>query len=312
MISTLLTILPVFALIFIGWCVRRRGLLGPHATGELNRFVVYLALPALLFDIVSRARLSEIWQPGFIATFGLSCFLLFALTLAFRWWRSKHLADSAIDALGAAYANTGFLGFPLALAVFGPEAMAPTLIATILTVCAIFAVAIVAIEVGLQKEQRLGRLAWKTSGSLARNPLLLAPLLGAVFPIFELPVPAAIGSLAKLLGGAASPCALVGLGLFLAEKRQVESHQCGPATVLIACKLLVQPLAAWWLATQVFRLPGTLPQQAVLLAALPTGTGPFMLAEFYHRHAAMTSRIIIVSTALSVMTLAIYITYGIR
>jgi malonate transporter and related proteins len=55
--------------------------LGDHATTELNRFVVYLALPALLFDIIAKARWSDIWQPAFIATFGLGVAVVFVAAL---------------------------------------------------------------------------------------------------------------------------------------------------------------------------------------------------------------------------------------
>jgi predicted permease len=57
----MLIVLPIFALIGAGWIARRSGVLGPHATGEINRFVVWLALPALLFDIVAKARWSD-WR----------------------------------------------------------------------------------------------------------------------------------------------------------------------------------------------------------------------------------------------------------
>lgn len=308
MLSTLLIVLPVFALIFVGWVARRFHLLGPHAAREINRFVVYLALPALLFDIVSRARLAEIWQPAFMATFGLGCLLVFVLTFFLRSKGGRSLPDAAIDALGASYANTGFMGFPLALAVFGPAALAPTLIAAILTVCVLFAVAIIVIEVGLQTEKRLAPLCWKVGKSLLRNPLLVAPTLGAVFPVTELAVPEVLGGFVKLLGAAASPCALVALGLFLAEKRDAPRSEGAAAGMLIACKLLLHPLAVWLLATHVFSLSTALTQQVVLLAALPTGTGPFMLAEFYRREASMTSKMIVGSTALSVLTITALIT----
>lgn len=310
MLSTFLIVFPVFALILTGWVVRKLGVMGPHAAGELNRFVVHLALPALLFDIVARARLSEIWQPGFIASFGSSCVLVFAVALFIRWRKSRHLADAAIDALGSSYANTGYIGFPLALAVFGSGGLAPTLIASIITVCAIFAVAIVLIEIGLQEERRPGRLFGKLGRSLVKNPLLVAPVLGAVFPMAGLQMPVPLGSFLKLLGGAASPCVLVGLGLFLAEKRNSPDKELSAVGTLVGLKLLLQPAAAWVMATQVFRLPPSLSQPAVLLAALPIGTGPFMLAEFYRREAGVTSKAIIGSTLLSLVTITIYLSFG--
>jgi malonate transporter and related proteins len=307
MLSTLTTVLPIFALIFAGWLVRRLGVLGPHATTELNRFVVYLALPALLFDVIAHAQWTDVWQPGFIAAFAIGVALVFALTIAVRLRRPRHLADAAIDGLNAGYGNTGFVGFPLALVALGREALAPTLIATIITVCILFAVAIVLIETGLQTEKRRRHLFIKVGSSLLRNPLLVAPVLGAVVPLAGLSVPVPAESFLKLLGGAASPCALIALGLFLAAKREATERDIGSAALLIGFKLVLQPAVTWIMATAVFGLSPLLTHVAVLLAALPTGTGPFMLAEFYQREADITSNVILVSTAASVLTLSGYL-----
>jgi malonate transporter and related proteins len=307
MISTLIVVLPIFALIFAGWLARRIGVLGPHATTELNRFVVYLALPALLFDIVAHARWVDVWQPGFIAAFGLSGALIFGVTVALRLRRPRHLADAAIDGLNAGYANTGFIGFPLALVVLGRQAMAPTMIATIITVCAIFAVAIVLIEIGLQTEKRRTHLAMTVGRSLLRNPLLVAPALGTLIPLAGLDIPAPVESFLKLLGGAASPCALVALGLLLAAERTATDRDVGSTVLLVGFKLVLQPTVAWRLASDVFGLSPLLTHAAVLLAALPTGTGPFMLAEFYGREAAVTSNVVLVSTVASILTVSGYL-----
>jgi malonate transporter len=307
MFSTLTIVLPIFALILAGWLTRRLGVFGAQATSEISRFVIYLALPALLFDIVAGAHWSQIWQPGFIAAFGLGCLLTFAAALLIRL-RARPLADAAIDGLNAGYANVGFIGFPLALAAIGRSALAPTLVATIVTVCGVFAFAIVLIEIGLGGESRSGaRLARKVAVSLLKNPLLVAPVLGALVPLSGQAVPASVETFLKLLGGAASPCALVGLGLFLAEKRPSGARTVGPTALLVAFKLLLQPGLTWVLAALVFRLPPLLTHTAVLLAALPTGTGPFMLAELYGREADVTSDVILVSTVLSLATVTGYL-----
>ncbi len=307
MFATLTVVLPIFALIFAGWLARRVGVLGAQATSELNRFVVYLALPALLFDIVAHANWATIWQPGFVAAFGLGSALIFGLTLAVRLRSPRHLADAAIDGLNAGYANTGFIGFPLALVALGREAMAPTLVATIITACLLFAVAIVLIETGLQNETRKRRLALKVGGVLLRNPLLIAPVLGAAIPLSGLSVPAPAETFLKLLGGAASPCALVALGLFLADKRESGERDLKSAGLLVGLKLLAQPALTWALAVKVFSLNPLLTHTAVLLAALPTGTGPFMLAEFYRREAGITSRVVLTSTVASLLTISGYL-----
>jgi predicted permease len=75
----------------------------------------------------------------------------------------------------------------------------------------------------------------------------------------------------------------------------------------VGLKLVVQPVVTWVLATAVFGLPPSLTHAAVLLAALPTGTGPFMLAELYQREAGLTSGVLLISTVASVLTISGYL-----
>ena len=308
MLTNLLIVLPIFALILTGFIARRTGALGPNATREVNRLVVYLALPALLFDIMANARLEQIWQPGFILAFTSGCAIIFCATL---WWRmagGRHLADAAIDSLNASYANTGFVGFPLVISIVGDNGMAPTLIATIVTVCVLFAVAIVLIEGGLQSETRRRDIARKTFLSLARNPLLIAPVLGALFMVSGAALPAPVDAFLKLLGGAASPCALIALGLFLAgSKAGAATERVATAGILVGLKLIAQPLVTWIVAGPLLKLPPVAVHTCVLLAALPTGTGPFMLAEFYGREPSLTGRVVLASTVLSIGTISAYL-----
>ena len=309
MVSTLEILLPVFGLIFAGFACRRRDLLGPTAASELNRFVVWLALPALLFDTMAHATWHQLDQPAFVATFSLSCAGIFVVILAARLLSGRPLADASIDAIAGSYPNTGYIGFPLCLIAFGPSSLTPTTIATILVACVLFAIAIVLIEVGLQTERAPHRLAFKVVRALARNPLIVSPIVGVLVASAHVTLPPSAETFLKLLSGAASPCALVSLGLFLAEKRPAASNGSGTSLLLTGTKLLLQPALTWWHAARVFSLPATLVDMAVVLAALPTGTGPFMLAEFYRREAHITSRTILLSTLGSLVTLSLLLFY---
>jgi len=303
MLSTLSVVLPIFIVIGLGYGARRLALLGPGAVTELNRFVVYLALPTLLFDVTAHAPMAEIAHPGFVASFGLSCAIIFGGTLAIRRRQGRPLADAGLDALNASYANTGFIGFPLGLLVIGPSSLPPVTAATVLTVCGLFSAAIVAIEAGLAAGSAR-TVAGRVARSLIRNPLVIAPFAGAHFATTGLALPVGIETFLKLLGAAASPCALVALGLFLARDR-TPGESIGPAAALVGLKLVVHPLIAFALARWVFGLDESLTRIAVLMAALPTGTGPFMLAEFYHRDGRVTSQVILGSTIASVFTVSL-------
>jgi predicted permease len=307
MLSIFSVILPIFALVLTGYLSRRMDAIGPTAVSEINRFVAYLALPALLFDVMAHASWSELYQPAFIAAFGLGCGIVFYATVALRLVTGSPLADASIESLNASYANSAYMGFPLCLIVFGRDSLVPVTIASIITVCVLFASAIVLIETGLQTGQRLHHVIGKVTRAVLRNPLIVAPALGTLYAATGLALPQSAETFLKLLGAAASPCALVVLGLFLAEPRVVAPADRRTSAMLTLAKLILQPAVTWVLAFKVFTMPPVLGTMAVLIAALPTGTGPFMLAELYRRPAIVTASTILFSTIGSILTLALFL-----
>lgn len=304
MLSLLAIVAPIFALILCGFIARRGGSIGAAAVSEINKFVVYLALPALLFDVMAHASWQQLYQPGFVLAFGLSCGIVFYASVAISLLLRRPLADGGIDGLLGSYANTAYMGFPLFLMVYGPDSLVPVTIASIITVCVLFASAIVLIEIGSHREPHPLLLARKVGGALIRNPLLVAPVAGALYNATGLPLPQGAETFLKLLGGAASPAALVVIGLFLAGPRPVTRAETAAAVALSAVKLLLHPALTFAIAT-LLGVPTQLAVMATLLAALPTGTGPFMLAELYRRPAAITSAVILISTLAALITLPI-------
>jgi predicted permease len=308
-------VLPLFALILAGYVCGWRGLFGAGATDALNLFVVWLALPALLFQALAEAHWSELARPEFVAAVALGMLATFVPWVVLARRRGKPLPDASIEALAASYPNTGFMGIPLCLAVFGRAGLQPAIIATILTACLLFGLSLALIEIGLSAARGGATLLSgfaKAAATLARNPLLVAPALGALFAIAHIPRPAPLTRFLSLLGGAASPCALVTIGLFLAQNRGIADdaragaqRRARPDVVIlaiVALKMLVQPLVTGVLVFAVFDLPRPWSIAALLLSALPIGTGPFMLAKLYDREAAVTSRAILLSTVVSLVT----------
>jgi malonate transporter len=304
MLTSLSVVCPVFAVIVAGFACGRLGLLGPTASSELNRFVVYLGLPALLFQVMAEANWTALWQPGFIASFAIGVFVIFGGTLIYRVARGHHLTDASIDGLNAGYANVGYIGFPLCELIFGRQSLALVTIAAIMTVCVLFTVAIIFVEIGLQTERRVHRLFAKIAKALIRNPLLVAPLLGAVWSTFHTPVPDAARAVLHMVGNAASPCALVSLGLFLAAEHRGSRSSRPVAITLTALKLVIQPAIVAICAYGIFKLQPVPAAIVVLLSALPTGTGPFMIAELYKREAVVTSGTILFTTMASVISIS--------
>ncbi len=306
--NTLLgVVLPVFSLVGAGWIARRLAFIGPAGAHELNRFVLYLGMPALLFQIMAKASWHDLYQPGFVAVFGLGCGAIYAATLLARRMTGQSLADASLDGLNAGYANVGFIGFPLCLAAYGPSALPTVTIAAILTVCILFGVAVMAVEIGENQGGTAMTAFYKVSRSLAKNPMLLAPALGVLYAALAPPLPQGLDRFLTLLGGAASPCALVSLGLFIAEPRPRPNWR--PLSAMVALKLLAQPLVTWLLAHYVFNLSPSLTGVAVVLAALPTGTGPYMLAAMYKRDPSLVAGSVLISTVTSIFSVAMLVSF---
>ncbi len=295
------TLTPIFGLILLGFILRKTHRLGESAASELNRLVVWLCLPALLFNLTAKAQLADIWHSGFVLTFTLATLATFVITLLWRSRRGAPLSAASLEALGASYANTGYVGIPLCLFVLGDNGLAPALIATLVVVSLLFAIAVICVEVSLQKGRGIGQAMLKVGIALLKNPLVISPLIGIAWNLLNLDVPAVAGALLTLLGDATVPCALISLGAFLAHKQPGNTRCAG---TLVGIKLIAHPLLTWLLATYVFALPPLWASAAVLLSALPTGTGPYMLAEFYQQDAAVVSRTILLTPRGSVLTLS--------
>lgn len=298
-------VLPLFGLILLGYVAAKRRILGHEAVDVLNRFVVWLALPALLFQAMAQATPEQLNQPGYIAAMFAAIVIVFLISWIWGRGRKRRLADISIEGLCASYANTGYMGIPLCVILLGEASLPLVVINILLTACVLFAFSIVLIEIDRNGSGNLRRTTANVGLSLARNPLVMAPVAGAVVAASQIPVPSFVFQFTGLLSAAASPCALITIGLFLAQSQPAGNTRLINRIVFL--KLLLHPLITFILVRWVFDMPPMWATTAILLAALPIGTGPFMLAKLYDLEPAMSSRAILLSTVLSVVTLSILV-----
>lgn len=299
-------VLPIFLIIFLGYLSRASGKLGEHAASELNKAVVWIFLPALLFKICATSHISEVWNTGFVISYVLGCILVFFAILFWRLAQKHHLVVASIDGLSAAYANTGYIGIPLCVLIFGEFGLKPAMIATLVVVVAVFAVAVTFIEFALQKTGNVVQTITHVFWALLKNPIVIAPILGFMWAATGYQIATPLMHLLDMLAIETSPCALISLGLFLAKKQT--SVQTRSFIPLVVTKLIVQPLITAFFAIVVFKLPTAWAHSAIILSALPTGTGPYMLAELYKTDAKTISQSILWSTILSIISLSVLLT----
>jgi len=296
--------IPVFALIGLGYLCGARRIMGPAAVEALNLFVMYLALPALIFRSVADTPFGTLANGHYLLAFGGGVLVAFAVSFVIDRVRRRDLTTTSIQALASSYPNAGFMGVPLAVAVIGEESLPPIAVSAVITVCVLMAASIIVIEFDRPDQVPPAILLRGVFGSLAKNPLLVAPVIGAAWSLLARgqALPGAVDTTLSMLGAASSPCALVTIGLFLSHQRG--GGDARTVARIIGLKLLVQPAVTAFLVLAVFPTTTVWAHTAILLSALPVGTGPFMLAKLYERDAAVASQVILLSTMLSLVTVS--------
>ena len=304
-------VLPVFAIMGCGYAVGRAGLLGEQASGALNAFVFYVALPALFFGTMAQLELSQVFHWPFILAFGgglIGTFGLALLVAAFVF--PGRLAILTLHGAAAIFSNTGYMGVPLLLIAYGPAGLPAGIISTVITGVVVMAVATVLIELDGNGDEAVGQLAKNAFAAVIKSPLLLSALAGILWAWSDVPLPAPIVRFCDLMGSTAGPCALFAMGLFMVGKSLTAGI--GEVGWLSLLKLLVMPAVTYWLAFHVMEMETLWAQSAVIQAALPTGALVFVLAHRYGLYIQRATAAIVISTLLSIGTLsALFIYFGV-
>lgn len=296
---------PVFAIMACGWIAGRIGLLGDLASEALNRFVYFVALPPLMFGATAKVPLAEILHGPYLAAYGGGALItfLFAFAVARKVFPDR-FACLSLHGLSAIYSNTGYMGIPLLLSAFGQAGAPPAIVASIINASLVLGIATVMIETDLGRDsgKKPGRIARDVAVATAKNPLVIAPLAGIVVSVLGLPIPKAFDTFCTLVGGAASPCALFAIGLFLVGKPiKGDLKEVGWLCVL---KLLLQPAITYVIAFKLLAMDPVWAKSAVIMAALPIGTTLSVLGQKYGVYVQRSTAAVLISTVLSVATVS--------
>ncbi len=295
-------IAPLCGIVLVGFLAGYFRLLSSDGSAHLSRFVFNIALPALVFEKLRNIPVVEFFDWQFIGALGggMLAVMLLSFTVA-RIVFSHDLTAMALHGLTAMFSSTAYIGLPLILIVFGDTALAPGIIGAVITGIVFMPIAIFIAEFDRGKGQ--GRLSFRPLSAALTKPVIIATALGLVFSGLELDAPKAVVQICELLGKAFVPCALFAAGLFVSDGvSRMFSAEIG---WLLLAKLVLHPLITWVLAFHVFQLEGPLPVIAVLQAALPAGVPVFVMAQQYAVFEQRSNTVIVLSTAISMVTLPV-------
>jgi hypothetical protein len=304
-LDVLLITFPFFALVLCGYLAARGGVLPQPAIPGLNAFVLFFALPCMLYRFGAQTPIAQLLDPAVAGVYSLCAVLMVAgAVLATRGARTNW-NDAAFGALVAAFPNTGFMGVPLLVALLGAQAAGPAIVSIMidLLVTSSLCIALSRLDsAGLHGVEVAAQNALK---GVARNPMPWAIALGALASALEFVLPKPIMDTVGMLADAASPVALFTIGAVLARS-QMNSTKAVPLKSYVPValiKLVVHPLLVGGVGLAAMALG--LPLQRftltvlVLLAALPSASNVAMLAEHFGADNGRIARIILLSTVLA-------------
>ena len=301
-------VIPVFGLILTGYLAGRFEVLGADSAAALTRFVYYFAFPAALFVFSARAPIDRTFNWPFIGAFvaGSGLTLLIAL-IAGRLCFGHDLATLSVVGFTAIFGNVIAMGLPLLLTAYGPDAALPPIVVALVFSVLFISSVIAVLEATRASGPSTLRVASQVAGTLLRNPVVIAPVLGIFYSLTGQPLPKAVGNYLDLMAAAVGPAALFAVGLSLVGRKLVGNI--GEVIWLSVLKAVVNPVLTFVLVTYAFVMEPLWAQAAVILSAMPVGTNPYVIAQQYNVHVKTVSPTIVISTVLSVITVFFVLVY---
>ena len=316
MLQILIVTFPFFALVLCGYVAARRGMLPLQAIPGLNGFVLFFALPCLLYRFGASTPIAQLLDPGVALTYLMCALVMVGFVVAVTLRGRIGWNDAAFGALVGAFPNTGFMGVPLLVALLGPKAAGPVIVTILVDMVITTSLCIALSRLGPRAEGEgdtsASQAFKKALKGVAANPMPWAILLGAVVSALQLELPRPVVNTVGLLADAASPVALFTIGAVLARSQMMA--RAGEASVvrwteyvpIAGIKLFLHPVLVMLVGAGAIRLGVELDKFSltvlVLLAALPSASNVSLLAERFGADNGRIARIILVSTAAAFFT----------
>ena len=307
MLSVLLVTFPFFALVLCGYLAARGGLLPQAAIPGLNAFVLFFALPCMLFRFGSSTPIGQLLDPVVGGVYVLCALVMVVGTVAFTRVRIGW-NDAAFGALVAAFPNTGFMGVPLLVALLGAQAAGPAILTMLVDMLFTTSLCIALSRLDGAGTHGMAVALRRALRGMATNPMPWSIALGALASAMQWRLPGPLDKTVAMLADAASPVALFTIGAVLARSQMNQHDKVAVRDYVpvALAKLLVHPVLVWLAGWAAIRMGLPLSPFAhtalVLAAALPSASNVSLLAERFGAHNGRIARIILVSTTLAFLS----------
>ncbi|MCC6867543.1 MAG: AEC family transporter [Burkholderiales bacterium] len=309
MLAVLVVTFPFFALILCGYAAVRLAMLPQAAISGLNSFVLYFALPCMLYRFGSTTPVAQFVDPALIGTYFICAAAMVSFVIGISV-RRVGWNDGAFGALVASFPNTGYMGVPLLVALLGAAAAGPAIVTILIDLLFTASVCIALSRLDGAGTHGAASAARDALRGVLTNPLPWAIVLGALSSAAGFSLWGPLGQTVGLLADAASPVALFTIGAVLARPQPDAAAPGRRATrdevPLAFVKLVVHPALVYGAGRAAIALgaplSGFVLTVLTLVAALPSASNAMVLAEWFGADSGRIARIILASTVLAFLT----------
>ena len=298
MLTMLSITTPLFLLILVGYLLIRFQVIPREALPGMSRYVLYLALPVLIFLKISQMDLGTIIDPDYMLVYATallgSFFLVFGIS---RFLQGDSTGFAGLKAFGGSFPNSAFIGLPILLQYFeSPPAQAFVMTLLVENIL-LFPIAFALMETSGEHNPGLKKLLFSVTERVVKHPIIIAVVAGILFSLSGLGLPGFLVKGMEMLSVSAAPVALIIIGGSLAGTAFTAKYR--DVMLIAGAKLVVQPLLV--ILMLLFLVPDldpVLKQAAVIFCAAPM-MSMFPIIGGQYGHQSWCSGVLLVTTLLA-------------
>ncbi|MEO6015121.1 MAG: AEC family transporter [Devosia sp.] len=306
MLQILNVVIPVFAIIALGYLAVRMRLYPADGVKGLVAFVNNFATPCLLFQAMLTSDFGSTFNFAIIVPFyvGSLTSLTLGSIIAIKWFKARP-GEGVSSGFSAMFTNTVLIGIPIVQRAYGSDAL-PTVFSIIaFHAPMLITIGMLVMELVRRDGAPLHKSLAVASLRIIQNPLLWGVALGLIGNRLGIRLPEPGTAFFTMMSAAVLPAALFGLGGALNEYRVSESWL--QASVMSLFKLIIHPTIAYVLMVPILHVPIDIARYGILLAAMPTGINAYVFATYYDRAINVATNTVLISTIGSVLTVTTWL-----
>lgn len=303
MVEILLIVLPVFLVIGLGLVMKGTGLVDPAFLGQLNRLVYYVPLPIMFFYKIAQSDFSASFNLGLLLVLMSTVVAVGGLSYLYTGIRGYDATTRGAFSQASFRGNLVYIGLPIIYSAYGEAGFAVAGILIGFITPLVNFLSIVVLRLPQQGHDHAIRTSFWLH-QVANNPLIIASFLGIAWSVFKLPIPAVLAESFEIISGMTMPLALVVIGASFSFKELR-----GDMIITLSAtsfKLLLLPFMVG-LVLLLLGVGGMELGVGILLAATPTASAAYVMAQQLESDGDLTSSIIMFSTLVSIVSYTFYL-----